>query len=522
MVDIPAPPPGFLPLTGAPAGPLPPPPPGFVPIAPGAAPAAPSSGGVPPWFMPGEGMDAGMVDPNQSLTRPQPGALPQPGFATGGPVDPMGAPHMPGLEAPRAEHLAQVLITAVPGLSWVRGLRIATQFGPRIAKALGIGVNLAAQGAVGGVSGGAMAAMQPGATPGSITEGARFGAMTGAAVPPALMGAGKVVSTVGRVLGLGRNVSPEIAARLGQEADAVLARARQAGLVVDSNAMLTAFQGMETAMRGGAVAVRKSTAEKAFNLLEELRGEVAQAGNLQFDDLFNIRMSLRTLYKTQDEAQQAAAAAMIREFDSAIDALPQSAILGGNSDTAFADWQSYRQLYQRVSKVDDLESILFVAKGAPNPENSIVQQLRRIRNSPTFEKFWTPQERQIINGLVEEGGGGLRRAAQALSDLSPMRFAGKVAGGMGLATGNLPLAGAALLAGAVAQRATRMTREQVVLDLINHVGGVSAPPTAGARQMAEELVNLPTVGGAVNALRSAAGRFFATEQGQSPGFFGVR
>lgn len=375
---------------------------------------------------------------------------------------------------------------------------------------LGLGTNLLRTGlagaGLGGAAGGVNAATQ-GASPLGIAQGAGqgalFGGATGAGVP-------LVAQPVGRALGAVANSvftrgAPAVSATLGEEAQTALTAARQAGLTVDSNALLSAFQNMEQTLKGSAVAVRRSTAEKAFNLLDEFRTEVAGSPVLSFDDLFNMRANLRTLYKTPDEAQRAAAASMIAKFDEEMANLPANAVLGGSPTDALRQWQSFRQIYQRAMKAEDIEVMLDVAKLAPNPDNSIVQQFRQLRTnqlrSGTWEKFWTPEERAMMEAIIGSSG-GFQRAATWLSRLSSNRFLGGIAGGASLATGNPALAAGIWGAGGLAQGAARGGREQQVRGLLQ---GLSSQPQTISPQVQE----------IINAMSTAGGRMAAPDAAQS-------
>lgn len=365
----------------------------------------------------------------------------------------------------------------------------------------GLAGNLFRTGAVGaglgGAAGGIDAAAQGEDVVAGIGSGAGWGGAAGAGIPlvarPIAQG---VVGAYRGLTGTAPAAANATSSGLFAGADAALASARQAGLAVDSNALLQTFQDMETILRGPAVAVRRATAERAFNLLDELRQEVASGTALNFDDLFNIRANLRTLYKTQDPAQQAAAASMIREFDRAMEALPQSAIVGGNAADAMGQWQNFRSIYQRASKAEDIEDILFVAQGAANPENSLISQFRRIRNSDTFTKFWTTEEQRIINSIVE-GDGAMQKAADFLSRLSSGRLLGAVTGGAAVGAGMPGVAAGIWGLGGLARNAATSGRERMVEELlsIQRQAPRSTDPTARI----------------IAALTSGAGRMAAPE-----------
>jgi hypothetical protein len=374
----------------------------------------------------------------------------------------------------------------------------------------GLGANLFRTGVVGAGIGGAAGgidAVTDGGSPLEVAQGAArgagWGAVTAAGVPLVAQPFGKAVGAAANAF-VNRG-APSVSSTLGQEAQAALAGARQAGLTVNTNALLGAFQDMEQTLRGAEVAVRRSTAEKAFALLDEFREEVAQTGAVNFDDLFNIRANLRTLYRTNDEAQQRAAAAMIAEFDRAMESLPANAVMGGNPTEALTQWQTFRQTYQRAMKAEDVEVMLEVAKLAPNPDGSIVQQFRNMRTSQlrsnTWTKFWTPEEREMIESIID-GGGGFQKAATWLSRLSSGRFLGGIAGGASLATGNPAVAAGIWGAGGLAQSAARSSREQQARALLQSFGA----PTQSAS---------PKVQAIIDALSTAGGRFMAPDAADS-------
>lgn len=440
-----------------------------------------------------------MADPNAALTRSQPGALPETGFATGGPIEPMGAPPMPGLEAPKAEALAQVLVTVIPGLGWARGVSLAA--------------NLLRTFAGGAIAGGTTAGLQGGDLQ-DVGVGAGFGGLAGAAIPavgvPLARGIGALAKGVGSVVNnlTGRARALPDTAGLHAASQAAYRAADQSGAIIAPNVVQSASNVLETVLQGANLdAAAHPASARALAQIQSRLDEATQRGGLRFEDISNLRTFVTDAMAGAEGPDRRVASILSREFNKFLDELtPQDIIGGGNIDEAVAAYRAGQATWGRYLRSAELDEMMRVAQATPaGYEQGLINEFRKLYRDPERWARYTPEEQDAIRQVIS--GGPISSVLRLFGKAAPT---GIVSTGGGAGVGALigtgmgnPLAGAvavpALGAGAkfAADFATRRAADRVSQLVRGRTGSYS-----------------PQLQGIVDALLSGSGRLAATEQDQ--------
>lgn len=412
---------------------------------------------------PGMDMNAGLVDPNQSLAGRNLTGFGEGGFAQTGPIEPMGAPPIPGLEQPSAQGLSQALLWGIPGGSWVRGASLL----PKITRA-GVDVgNIFRTGSVGAGIGATSEAIG-GGNPEDIQRGAAFGAVAGAGVPAAAAG-------VARALSSGANAIRSIfrpsmtAEELATASKAAYDFVESSGVAIQAAPFQNVAQNLEQKlMLEGFDAGLNPMAARALARLQE----ASDTGTIGLSELEILRRVALNASSGGSPADRKMSRIIINEITDFMDRLTPADTLGGVNPTAATEaLTTARDLWSRARKSIAIETLVERARdrvGANYTQAGMLTALRQqfasLTNSKAFRTF-TPEEQALVRQIIR--GGGIENALKFLSFFNirnPFIQLGAITSGAGAGAGvaagafgagaALPLA-AAGLGGLIAAEAAR-------------------------------------------------------------------
>jgi hypothetical protein len=312
------------------------------------------------------------------------------------------------------------------------GLTVAGKSLPVIGKT---GAAMLEGGAYGGLYGAGEA------KPGERLQGAGTGAAIGAATGGALELAGRGVSRA--LAGKQAAIPARSSGDLAQEANALYAQSKAAGVTVKA----PAFDRLANNVQVAAGRLNKDLRPNTAGIVDDVMA--LKGKNISLEELDELRQVVGQSMKNA-QPQDVRTLTRIKDIiDSFSDNIKPGDITG---DMRGFDYiKQGREIWARKAKTEVLEEIVEKAKNqATGFENGLVINMRALANNKAKMKAFTPQERQMINGVVRRGSAhGVLRALGMLSPNST--FGGLMTGGVGVGAGILP--GAALAGTGMAARA---------------------------------------------------------------------
>ena len=404
---------------------------------------APQVAQAPPQFNPLPSVDpmAGLADPNAVLTRPQPGALPEAGFGTGGPVDPVGAPPMPGLDAPKAEQLAQVLVTFIPGLGWARASSLA--------------LNLLRTAAGGAIAGGVTETMQGGG-PTEVRDATLLGGAVGAGIPaigaPLARGVGLLAKGIGSgvnaLLRRGQQALPDTAG-LHSASQAAYRTADQSGAIIAPNVAQSAGNVIDAALQGARFnPTAHPISARGLGQVQTLLKDATDRGGLRFEDISTLRQFVTDSVAdaAPGSSDHRIATALSREFNKFLDGLTPADIIGGGSiDDAMAAYRQGQATWARYLRSKEIDEMMRVAEATPaGYEQGLINEFRKLYRDADRWARYTAEEKDVIRSVIR--GGPVSSVLRLFGKAAPTGIVSTGGGiGVGAATGaafGVPVVGA--------------------------------------------------------------------------------
>lgn len=236
---------------------------------------------------------------------------------------------------------------------------------------------------------------------------------------------------------------------------------------------------------------------------------------MNFDELMNLRETLKSAYTTDKPNQNRLMQTALDEFDGMVEGLTPEAFTGNADPKAISDiWGQARNYWSRAKNSELLDTLVENAKNAVGAnytdaqfQTAIRQQLRAIAKN-NFENYrWLkPAERDAILTVVR--GEGLENTLRKVGKYSPLTLGGAArVGGLTyvantLVPGSGPLVAGLLSAGGAvsAPLANQLSKRNTALLGETLLQGKEVLP----QQTADELARLGLIYGAPIAGRSGA------------------
>lgn len=354
--------------------------------------------------------------------------------------------------------------------------------------ALRIGASAVTNSAIGGAD----AAARSGGDIDAIRDGAKFGALGGAASPLIAAGAGKLAAGAMNRFRPGEVPSSD---ELRSLAHAAYQQSENAGVRISQPAFQAAVDDIGTVARNAGL--DPTIHPKATAALGRLEGAIGTTPSLK--DADTLRRVIGGAAKSIEPDERRISSMMIDALDERINALRPADVVAGDPEAATAALREGRNLWGRARRSEMVQDAVEYARdraassgSGGNVDNATRQNIRGILDNPKRARGFSEAEQDAMRQVVR--GTPTQNLLRAIGKLSPTTGALPAVMGLGASMQSsldqpwlVAPSIAGLLAKTVADRAT--ARNVGLLDALVRNGGVApvSPLALPARRGAELL-----------------------------------